>query len=231
MSDKVIITLIETIENPFLLTFIFIFLIMALILKGRVNTLFNRFLNNIANKSNDRKISEFIHHDVFNTLNTVVYEVKLQQYYTKGEYDSVKTKMCYDFVSKKSSVCRAHMVELIKRKDIDTMRVDRLKNVILTAQNRMHSEYITRITDLWLQKKIEKEDVDYIVFQFEKFRYDVVNSFSHRIEAIFSSSFHKTNYDRVLAVFDMWAMGIDLLPKDMKVTFENLNGKFKDIDY
>ena len=231
MSDKVIITLIEYIENPFLLTFIFVFLITALILKGRVNVLFNRFLNSVANKSNNRKINEFIHHDIFNTLNNIVYEVRLQQYYTHGEYDAVKTKMCYDFASKKSSVCREFMTELIKRKDIDTMRVDRLKNVILTAQDRMHKEYIARITDLWLQKKIEKEDVNYIVFQFEKFRYDVVNSFSHRIDAIFSSSFHKTNYDRVLAIFDMWAMGIDLLPKDMKVTFENLNGKFKDINY
>ena len=231
MSDKVIITLIEYIDNPFLLTFIFVFLITALILKGRINILFNRFLNSVANKSNDRKINEFIHHDIFNTLNTIVYEVKLQQYFTHGEYDAVKTKMCYDFAIKKSSVCREFMIELIKRKDIDTMRVDRLKNVILTAQDRMHKEYIARITDLWLQKKIDKEDVDYIVFQFEKFRYDVVNSFAHRIDAIFSSSFHKTNYDRVLAIFDMWAMGIDLLPKDMKVTFENLNGKFKDINY
>ena len=29
----------------------------------------------------------------------------------------------------------------------------------------------------------------------------------------------------------MWAMGVDLLPKDMQTTFENLNGKFKDIKY
>jgi len=35
----------------------------------------------------------------------------------------------------------------------------------------------------------------------------------------------------VLAIFDMWAMGIDLLPKDMQTTFENLNGTFKDIKY
>ena len=231
MSDKVIIKLIEYIGNPFLLTFIVIFVIMAFLLKGKIDLMFKKFVSKIVNKTNNRKVSEFVHHDIFNTLTTVVYEVKLQQYYTKGEYDAVKTRMCYDFVSKKSSVCRSHMNELIKRKDIDTMSTDRLKNVILMSQNRMHTEYISRITDLWLQKKIKKEDVDYVVFQFEKFRYDVVNSFSHRIDAIFSSSFHKTNYDRVLAVFDMWAMGIDLLPKDMKVTFENLNGKFKDLNY
>ena len=35
----------------------------------------------------------------------------------------------------------------------------------------------------------------------------------------------------MLAVFEMWAMGIDLLPRDMLTTFESLNGKFKDIKY
>jgi hypothetical protein len=29
----------------------------------------------------------------------------------------------------------------------------------------------------------------------------------------------------------MFAMGIDLLPKDMQTTFEALNGKFKKINY
>ena len=35
----------------------------------------------------------------------------------------------------------------------------------------------------------------------------------------------------MLAVLEMWAMGIDLLPRDMSTTFESLNGKFKDIKY
>jgi hypothetical protein len=29
----------------------------------------------------------------------------------------------------------------------------------------------------------------------------------------------------------MWAMGIDLLPRDMQTTFESLNGKFKNLKY
>jgi hypothetical protein len=29
----------------------------------------------------------------------------------------------------------------------------------------------------------------------------------------------------------MFAMGIDLLPKDLKITFEALNGRFKEIHY
>ena len=35
----------------------------------------------------------------------------------------------------------------------------------------------------------------------------------------------------MLSIFDMWAMGVDLLPKDMNTTFESLNGRFKSINY
>ena len=95
----------------------------------------------------------------------------------------------------------------------------------------MHVRYIKAIRENWDSRGIPKDDVDYIVHLFETFRYDVVNSFEHRINSIFSASYHKDNFDLMLAVFEMWAMGIDLLPRDMQTTFENLNGKFKNIDY
>jgi hypothetical protein len=59
----------------------------------------------------------------------------------------------------------------------------------------------------------------------------VVSSFDHRIAATFGSGFNRTNFDIMLEVFSMWAMGIDLLPRDMQITFENLNGRFKNIKY
>jgi hypothetical protein len=95
----------------------------------------------------------------------------------------------------------------------------------------MHENYIDDIRRIWITRKIDPNDVDYIIALFEKFRYDVVNSFEHRITGIFASHLYKTNFSLTLAVFEMWAMGIDLLPRDMQTTFENLNGKFKNIDY
>ena len=106
-----------------------------------------------------------------------------------------------------------------------------LKNFIIEAQNLMHKDYVKNTKNLWLSKGIPEEDVDHVIHLFETFRYDVVSSFEHRIESIFGSPFHRTNFEKTLAVFDMWAMGIDLLPRDMQVTFEGLNGKFKNIKY
>ena len=82
-----------------------------------------------------------------------------------------------------------------------------------------------------MSKGILPSDVDYIIEIFEKFRYDVVVSFQHRVDSIFASSYHRTRFDKLLACYDMFAMGLDLLPRDMQTTFESLNGKFKEIQY
>ena len=231
MSDEVFIRLIDEIGNPFLLTIILISSVLCVVFKSKIADNLHRFFSLLLLKNNTRKIKSLRHHDVFNALDRVVYEVKIQRYYTHKEYDSVKTRMCYDFAKNKSIVCGNFMKDFVGRKDVDEMRVDNLKNMIIDLQNDMHAEYIDRTSKLWLGKGIKDEDVRHVVHLFEKFRYDVVSSFSHRIEAIFGSSFQVNNYERVLAIFDMWAMGIDLLPKDMQTTFENLNGKFKDIKY
>ena len=177
------------------------------------------------------KVIDLANHDVFDTLNRVVYEVKVQRYYTHGKYDRVKTRMCLDFTKSKSYHCSKHMKSVLGIKNIDSMHPEELRVIITELQNEMHSDYIKAIKTLWLSKGIKEEEVDYVIFLFEKFRFDVVSSFSHRINAIFGSSFHTSNFEKILAVFDMWAMGIDLLPRDMHTTFENLNGIFKDIKY
>ena len=231
MSDEVFIRLIDEIGNPFLLTIILISSVLFVVFKSKIANNLHMFFSLLLLKNNTRKIKSLRHHDIFNTLDRAVYEVKIQRYYTHKEFDAVKTRMCYDFTKNKSIVCGEFMKDFVDRRDVDKMRVDSLKNVIIDLQNDMHAEYIDRTSRLWLGKGIKEDDVKHVVHLFEKFRYDVVSSFSHRIEAVFGSSFQVNNYERVLAIFDMWAMGIDLLPKDMQTTFENLNGKFKDIKY
>ena len=95
----------------------------------------------------------------------------------------------------------------------------------------MHNEYINQIKIHWLSKGIKSEDIDYAIELFEKFRHDVVLSFQHRIDAIFSCEHYNNNFKKILATYEMYAMGIDLLPKDLLTTFETINGKFANIKY
>lgn len=191
-----------------------------------------QFIKSIfSKKEKKRLIIGLENHDVFSTLDRVRNEVANLKFYTHGEYDKVKTRMCYDFTKHKSIKCSARMLEIVRTKDIDTMDRDKLKKFILLEQGDMHREYIKAIRIEWDLKGVSPQDVDYVIHLFEKFRYDVVVSFEHRINSIFGSTYNKDNFALMLAVLEMWAMGIDLLPRDMSTTFESLNGKFKDIKY
>jgi len=198
--------------------------ILEIILPPFLKTIFKK-------KEKKRLIIELENHDVFSTLVRVRNEVANLKFYTHGEYDKVKTRMCYDFTKHKSIKCSARMLEIVRTKDIDTMDRDKLKKFILLEQGDMHREYIKAIRIEWDLKGVSPQDVDYVIHLFEKFRYDVIVSFEHRINSIFGSSYNKDNFTLMLAVLEMWAMGIDLLPRDMSTTFESLNGKFKDIKY
>ena len=191
-----------------------------------------QFIKSIfSKKEKKRLIIGLENHDVFSTLDRVRNEVANLKFYTHGEYDKVKTRMCYDFTKHKSIKCSARMLEIVRTKDIDTMDRDKLKKLILLEQGDMHREYIKAIRIEWDLKGVSPQDVDYVIHLFEKFRYDVIVSFEHRINSIFGSTYNKDNFALMLAVLEMWAMGIDLLPRDMSTTFESLNGKFKDIKY
>lgn len=186
--------------------------------------------NFIFKKKVERKVKDLSNHDIFNTCDRVKKEISFKKFFTSGVYDATKTKMCIDFANFKVDICKRRFKEFLT-KNIDYVSYDELKSIILEEMNAMHNEYIDAIRDKWLKKKIKSDDVDYIVELFERFRYDVIVSFQHRIEAVFATEYYNSNFDKVLACYDIFAMGIDLLPKDMESTFEALNGKFKEIKY
>jgi hypothetical protein len=202
----------------------FLWKILKIILPDFIQAFFKK-------KKKNRLIIELENHDIFPTLDRVRNEVANLKFYTHGQYDKVKTRMCYDFTKHKSLTCSGRMLAILKRKDIDNLNRDELKKLLLDEMNYMHIEYIRDIKLDWDSRGISPQDVDYVIHLFEKFRYDVIVSFERRINSIFGSTYNKDNFDVMLAVLEMWAMGIDLLPRDMSATFESLNGKFKDIKY
>ena len=156
------------------------------------------------------KISDLKNHNIFNTCDRVKKEVHIMKFYTHKVFDTTKTKMCFDFTKHKVDVCKKGFLELIKNKSLYKISADELKKIILDKQNELHIQYIGDIKKEWLSKGIKEEDVEYVIDLFEKFRYDVICSFEHRINSIFGSTFHSDNFERLLAVFEMWAMGIEI---------------------
>jgi hypothetical protein len=214
----VLIAIIEAIDNPIMLSLVLIILATLFIFK-------NTFIKTVKDISQKTEVSKQVkvialkNHDLFPTMNRVRYEVANMKFYTGGKFDEVKTRMCYDFTNHKVIQCSIRMEDLIEIPGIDAMSRNALKKLVFDEQNLMHQDYI------------KESEINYIVRLFESFRYDVVASFENRINAIFSNESYKNNFELMLAIFEMWAMGIDLLPRDMSTTFETLNGKFKDLKY
>ena len=223
-------TLVRKVDNQYLIFITIIITLISVIFKKDIQKAIKKITYYIGAKKST-KVSALIDHDIFSTFSRVVNEVHNMRFYTRNEYDKTKSIMCYEFTVQKAISCQILMKEIIFTQGISEMNTDKLKKLILKTQTEMHKDYVKEIRSLWLSKGIAPSDVDHVVSLFEGFRFPVIRSFEHRISAIFGSSFHPNNFERILAVFDMWSMGIDLLPNDMKITFETLNGKFKDIDY
>lgn len=181
-------------------------------------------------KEKEHKIGDLINHDIFHTFKRVKKEVAVMKFFTDGKYDLVKTRMCQDFTNFKCDVCSEGFGKFLET-DIDKLSTDALKSLILDMMWGVHDEYIDKIRHHWLDKGIPSDDVQYVIECFDRFRFEVVQAFQFRVDAIFASSFYNNNFERVLASYDMFAMGVDLLPRDLQTTFETLNGKFKNIKY
>jgi len=224
--DSIIKQLAENLEGGLITALVILVLSFMWIFKKNIPT----WVNNIFKVKDKLNIKSLEHHDLFNTCVRVEKEVSFMKFYTHGEYDITKSKMCKDFVKYKIKVCSESFNNILKD-DIEKMKSDEFKMYIIDTQTQMHIKYIGAIVDEWRGKEISEDDIRYVVDLFEKFRYDVVKAFEYRINSIFSSTSHKNNTRRLLAIFEMWAFGIDMLPRDMQVTFETLNGRFKEINY
>ena len=224
--ESVLKELAENLEGGIITAFLILGLSFMWIFKKNIP----KWVNTVLSVKYKLTIQSLEHHDVFNTCARVEKKVSFMKFYTHGEYDVSKSKMCKDFVKYKIKVCSESFADILKQ-DIESMKSDEFKMYIIEAQSQMHVEYIEAIEKDWRGKGIPEEDIKYIIELFEKFRYDVVKAFEYRINSIFSTTSHKNNTRRLLAIFEMWAFGIDMLPRDMRTTFENLNGRFKEINY
>lgn len=207
------------------------YLLFIVIIFGILIYYFHKDISKLIGKKEVKEdIKDLKSHNLFSTLTRVKNEAIFLKFFSHGKYDVTKSKMCSDFVKFKCDVCSLRFSEFLDS-EIDKLSTDELKNIVLSDMWAMHNEYINQIKIHWLSKGIKSEDIDYAIELFEKFRHDVVLSFQHRIDAIFSCEHYNNNFKKILATYEMYAMGIDLLPKDLLTTFETINGKFADIKY
>ena len=185
---------------------------------------------NIFSRSNDHKIPLLIDHDIFNVIERVRQITKHTSFDTHGEYDAAKSKMFHDFMDFKLDIIHTSFKKYLKKipKDIS---MDALKNSIFIMAGDIVEDYLHKTEEHFLKKGITPEDTDYVLMLFEQWRAETIDSVSYRINSIFASTAHPGKFEKLLGALEAFSMAIDLIPKDGIASFEEMNGKFKDLEY
>jgi hypothetical protein len=184
----------------------------------------------VFNNRENKRIKTLRYHDMFRTINTVRTETSKAQFYTDGELDVTKGRMFSDFMDFKLNAVSIAFLDVIERA-VDARNDDHLKNMIIDAVTDSVKAYVLRTENHFLRKGIPIDDARYAVNVFEEWRVETIKSVSNEIKNVFSSEFHKGKYEKLLAVLQIISMAISLIPKDGKMAFNSMNGKFKKIKY
>lgn len=215
-----------------LMTFI---VILVVIISYMFRTAISHQIKNIKivgffRRGKNEKIKSLLNHDLFNTTEIVKRECLTIKFTTDGEFDSAKTKMFHDFMTFKLDVINDEF-SLLLQKNLNDVSKDELKMILLSSINVTVTDYIQKTRSHFIEKGITKEDADYCIELFEEWRIDTIKSLIDRINSIFSSDFHYTNFEKLLGSFEVFSMAISLIPKDGAMSFEDMNGRFKNLKY
>ena len=207
---------------------------LLVLLKEKLVYLIGEIKDSIVNvlykNSIKQRIASLHKHDIFQVIESTRGACKHTKFYTSKKFDSTKTSMFVDFMNFKLDSIAKGFGDLIDRTN-DFKDNTELKNAIVDTMGKIIVEYTEQTRIHFYKKGIPVEDADMAVDTFEKWRLDTVTSVGGRIQGVFSSNFHKTKYENLLAVLELVSMAIALIPKDGVGAFNSINGKFKDIKY
>tara|TARA_R110002049_G_scaffold18095_7_gene69594 strand:- start:644 stop:1351 length:708 start_codon:yes stop_codon:yes gene_type:complete len=213
---------------------IFIFLAVLTFFKKRilnfVRTVISNFSLSIEYKSEIDRIKGLRHHDIFRSIERVRIVTNKHKFYHREGLDVTKSAMFKDFMTFKLDAIKHHFTALIHKAAVANDN-DHVKALCFDAVTETSTEYLNKTKIHFLESGISGKDADYVIDLFERWRLETITSVQHRINSVFSSKFHTTRYENLLAVLELISMAIDLIPKDGIGAFESFNGKFKNIEY
>ena len=209
---------------------IILMLILWRVVKAYFPTKIKTWSESILTNKESKRIAELEYHDVFTTIRDVRQLTNKVVFYTDGELDVTKGRMFSDFMNYKLDAVRDSFLHVII-KAVKARNHDHLKSIIQDAVGNSIREYMLKTENHFLRSGVPLADAKYAIELFEEWREETVKSVKNEIQNIFASRFHKTKYDRLLAVLQVLSMAISLIPKDGKAAFNSMNGKFKQIKY
>lgn len=221
---KELLSLIDNIEGGILSALVLLIGLFMFIYKEAVST----WIKNFKFKRFKYDIKDLVLHDLF-------FELERRKGYTKEfrsyhKLDETKTKVFKDFIDIKldnTSISLKQIVEEYKK----GMSKAELKSLVFSKFDEcnkcLENRLIKRFTEGGLTLEVSRTIVD----KFFEIRTNTLNVYEERIESVFACDFYESNFQLILAVYELVTFEIDGIIKETVKAFELVNGLFFELDY
>jgi hypothetical protein len=167
-------------------------------------------------------------HDVFSELET--FKSFRKTFMHGDEVDKTKTKVFNDFLMLKLEGTSDTMLLILKEVNCKMTRAE-VKRVVHHRFTRCNERLEVNIRETFSAKGVSDEQAALLVGKFFTIRQNAMARYAKRIDSVFACDFYETNFQLVLAIFEIVAFEIDDIIENIVRTFESVNGLFAEIDY
>lgn len=219
-------SILETISTSWgesvLATVLLTVIILAYIFKDSIPKLFYK-----KTKFN-YNISDLEMHDLFTELEH--YKSFMHEFKSYHLIDKTKTKVFKDFLDIKMQETSDNLKAICKIADKSMKRAE-LKHLILEQFNYCNVCLEKNLKQRFLEKGLTLQTSEIIIHKFFHIRQSTMDKYERRIESVFACDFYETNFQLILAVYEMVTFEIDEIVNQIVRAFESVNGMFFELEY
>ena len=184
-----------------------------------------REIAKILNKQK-KPITELKYHRLFQVIDQVEKRVEDIEFITHGKVDKVKTMLMNLLIQEKLNSVKRVFTDFLDDAELRVCSGNALRSKVTTALRGLVGNYNDNARDLFVDVGVSEEDAMYLIEAYEDYRADLVNGFLESLDDISTNDDYSSNYDKINAIYELISLSIYLIPKDVRVALDSVNGRF-----
>jgi len=172
------------------------------------------------------RISKLAFHRFFNVCDQVERKILGMTFITHGKEDKIKTKMMHKLIQLKCVSMKKRFSELLLTPDIDTWDAYQLQHKFKSTLMEVVEEYNHEALMLYIGWGISPEDSKFLIETYEDYRSTMVEGYIDSVDSVLMNNDYSNNFDKVNTLMELCSLAIHVIPRDVRSSFEAVNGRF-----
>jgi len=170
--------------------------------------------------------SELLFHDFFLSLKQIDSKIKQIDFSNEKPLNPIKRTMMLKLMEYKMISIEEGFKKIIKQNDLESITAQEFKFRVISTITELIEDYNKKAVEKYISMGVSLEDSWYFVDSYEGYRSTVIESFVERLESICVSKQYSSNYERLLAMFEILTVAVDIIPRDVKSLYFIINGRY-----